>query len=71
MSTIESQLLTTPAKEQMRAILDDLPADCTIEDMQYELYVLARIRRGIEAADRGELIPHEEVKRRMQKWLTK
>jgi predicted transcriptional regulator len=49
----------------------DLPHDCTIEDVQYELYVFERIRRGIEAADRGELVPHDEVKRRMQKWLTK
>jgi predicted transcriptional regulator len=71
MSTIESRVLSMPAKEQVRAMLDALPSDCTIEDVQYGLYVLEKIRRGIEELDRGEGIPHEEVKRQMEKWLTK
>jgi hypothetical protein len=71
MSTIESKVLSLPAKEQVRAMLDTLPNDCTIEDVQYGLLVLEKIRRGIEELDRGEGIPHEEVKRQMQKWLTK
>ncbi|MGZ4807989.1 MAG: hypothetical protein ACXVH7_03585 [Thermoanaerobaculia bacterium] len=39
------------------------------EDIQYHIYVRQAIQRGIEAADRGELIEHEEVERRMAKWL--
>jgi predicted transcriptional regulator len=71
MSTIESRVLSMPAKERVRAMLDALPNDCTIEDVQYGLYVLEKIPKGVEELDRGEGIPHEEVKRQMQKWLTK
>ncbi|HSV12631.1 MAG TPA: hypothetical protein VLI90_00115 [Tepidisphaeraceae bacterium] len=69
MSVAQSQL--PPVKEQVRALLEHLPDDCTVEDVQYRLYVLERIRRGLESIDRGEGIPHEEVKRRMAQWLSK
>ncbi len=32
---------------------------------------LAAIDRGIKAADEGRVVPVEEVRRRMQQWLTK
>jgi predicted transcriptional regulator len=32
---------------------------------------LAAIDRGIKAADEGRVVPLEEVRQRMQKWLTK
>jgi predicted transcriptional regulator len=66
-----AQPVSSPVKEQVRAMLDQLPDDCTVEDVQYRLYVLDRIRRGLESIDRDEGIPHEEVKRRMAKWLSK
>lgn len=31
---------------------------------------LAAIDRGIKAADEGRVVPLEEVRQRMQKWLT-
>jgi predicted transcriptional regulator len=39
------------------------------EDIQYQLYLLEEISRGSEEIDRGEAIDHEEVKRRLAKWL--
>jgi predicted transcriptional regulator len=71
MSTIESQVLALPVKEQVRVLLDQLPSDCTFEDVQYGLFVLEKIRRGRESIDRGEGIPHEEVERQVKQWLTK
>ena len=32
---------------------------------------LAAIDRGLKAADEGRVVPLEEVRRRMQEWLTK
>ena len=43
--------------------------DTPFEDIQYHLYVRQAIRRGLEAAERGELLDQEEVERRMAKWL--
>jgi hypothetical protein len=60
------------AKEQVQKVLEQLPDDCSVEDVQYELYVLERLRRRVEMADRGnDLVPQSEVEARMQKWLIK
>ena len=56
-------------KEEVRQLLDTLPDDASYEDIQYHIYVRQAIQRGIEAADRGELLEKEEIERRMAKWL--
>jgi hypothetical protein len=43
--------------------------DCTFEDVQYQLYVRQKIERGLEAADTGRVVSHEQVKKRLSKWL--
>ena len=57
------------AKDDVRQLLDRLPDEASLEDIQYEVYVLDDIRRGTEEIDRGEAVEHEEVKRRLAKWL--
>ena len=57
------------AKAAVLRLLERLPDDATIEDIQYHLYVLQKIRAGQEAADAGELVSHEEVMRELAKWL--
>jgi predicted transcriptional regulator len=59
-----------PAKKQVRELLDRLPDDCTLEDVLYHLYAIEKIGEGLAAADRGQLIPHEQVDEELrQKWL--
>ncbi|HEX3359098.1 MAG TPA: hypothetical protein VHS31_19110 [Tepidisphaeraceae bacterium] len=57
-------------KQEVEQVLRKLPEDCTLEDVQYELYVIQKVRRGLEAADNAG-ISHEEAKQRLQRWLTK
>ena len=59
------------AKEFVLEILNYLPDDCTIDDIQYELYVRHAIKEGERAADEGRLIAHDQVMREMKKWLVK
>jgi predicted transcriptional regulator len=33
------------------------------------LYLLAKIERGLQQADAGQTVPHQQVKERMAKWL--
>jgi predicted transcriptional regulator len=56
-------------KEEVRQLLEALPDEASFEDIHYHIYVQQAVRRGIEAADRGELIDQDEVERRMAKWL--
>ena len=57
-------------KQTVRALLDRLPDDCTVEDVLYHLYVLEAVNRGQSEASTGRIIPHEEVEATMRrKWL--
>jgi predicted transcriptional regulator len=59
------------AKDEVRELLDNLPDDASLEDIQYHLYVRQKIQRGLAAAEQGRMIAHEEVVRRMSRWLEK
>ena len=57
------------AKKTVRELLDRLPDDCSLDDVLYHLYVIQTVGRGVEEAEAGETIPHEEVARELrQKW---
>ncbi len=47
------------AKDEIQSLLAKLPDDCTLEDVQYHLYVLGKIRRGIERAETEGAISQE------------
>lgn len=43
-----------------------LPDDATVDDAIERLLFLSKIEQGLAEAARGETIPHEEVRRRME-----
>lgn len=57
-------------KEEVAALLRKLPDDCSLEDIQYHLYILEKVRRGLERADSEGGIPQEEAEARLDRWLT-
>lgn len=58
------------AKQAVKALLDRLPDDCSVEDVLYHLYVLQAVERGQADVANGRTLPHEEVDRALrQKWL--
>ena len=59
------------AKEEVESLLNKLPDDCSLEDIQYHLYVIEKVRHGLEVADRQGTLTQDEVERRLGKWLTK
>ena len=58
------------AKDTVRALLDRRPDDCSVNDVQYHLYVVQAVGRGIADSDAGRVIPHEQVAAELRrKWL--
>ena len=57
------------AKQEVQSLLETLPDNCSIEDIQYHLYVLEKVRRGLEDAKEGRVMSQEEVESRLGKWL--
>jgi hypothetical protein len=57
-------------KQDVEQLLNKLPDDCSVEDIQYHLYVLDKVRRGLEDARVNGTLSQEEVETRLSKWLT-
>lgn len=68
-TTVQVERMST-AKEQVREILDQLPDDATMQEIQYRIYVRQKIEASVQAAEEGRLLDHEEVERRIARWLT-
>ncbi len=56
-------------KSAVLRLLEQLPEETTLEEIQYHLYVLHKIRAGQGAVDGGRVIPHEDVMREPAGWL--
>ena len=61
----------TTAKEEVRSLLDNLPDDCSLEDVQYHLYVAEKIQRGMQRASEEGALSQEEVEKRIGKWTSR
>jgi len=59
------------AKDEVEALLKKLPDDCSLEDIQYHLYVIEKVHRGIERAEREGTLTQEEAEERLSKWIIK
>ena len=59
------------AKEEVRQLIDDLPDDATIEDIQYHLYVKQKVAQGVADVRSGRVLSQEEVEKRFSRWLGK
>jgi hypothetical protein len=59
------------AKDEVRALLDRLPDDVTLEDIQYHLDVVVKVLEAEAQLERGEGFTQEEVfKEFEEKWRT-
>lgn len=58
-----------PAKEEVRQILDHLPDDTTLDDIQYHIYVRQKINRALDEVAAGRTLSEAEFDSRMAKWL--
>jgi predicted transcriptional regulator len=59
------------AKDQVQEILETLPEDASLEDIQYHIYVRQKIQQGMDDVEAGRVITHDEVQQRLATWLTK
>lgn len=58
------------AKDEVRELLSKLPEDCSLEDIQYHLYVIEKIQHGLQVAEEQGTYSQEEAESRLKKWLT-
>ena len=57
-------------KETVRALLDRLPDDCSLDDVLYHLYVIQVIEQGQADSRAGRTMSHEQIAEALRrKWL--
>ena len=57
------------AKQEVRSMLEKLSDNCSLEDIQYHLYVLEKVRSGLQDARENGTISQEDAELRLSKWL--
>ena len=61
----------TVIKENVIQMIQSMPEDISLEDIMAELYFRCQVDEGLRQLDEGKGFPHEEVEKRLGKWLKK
>ena len=56
-------------KQAVLDLLRGLPEDATLEDIQYHLYVLQRLEKGLKEVEEGKVVPEDQMESRFAKWI--
>ena len=59
------------ANQAVIELLNTLPDDCSLEDIQYHLYVITKVKKSQERIQAEGVLTQDEVNRRLDKWLAK
>ncbi len=55
-------------KEEVKLLIDELPDDATIDDIEYHLYVRRKIDLSKEAVKQGRVVSHQDAIKQMREW---
>ena len=56
-------------KKQILKTIEDLPQNTTVEEAMERLYLLYKVERGINQAEKGDKISQKEARQRMAHWF--
>ena len=57
-------------REKVLAVIQELPEEVDVDALTERLYLLQKIDDAEKEIAAGKGIPHDEVRRRLAKWLT-
>ncbi len=60
---------TLHIKQIVLKTAEDLPTGATLDDAIERMLLLYKIQKGLQQADVGQTLSHDEAKGRLQKWL--
>ena len=52
-------------KDEAKKIIDNLPEQATWDDVMYQFYIKKKVSVSLRAAEVGNVISHEDVKKRL------
>ncbi len=69
MAIIKSKTLNP--KRSASKLLKDLPDTCSYEDIQYHLYVLQKIEKGLVDVENDKTYTTDQMKMKLKRWIRK
>jgi hypothetical protein len=63
------ELMMGNAKREALALIQQLPDNSSLEDIQYHLYIREKVEHGLRDLKSKQTLSQKEVERRMKKWL--
>ncbi len=57
------------AKQVVFTLLENLPDDCTLDEIQYHIYVRQRIEEARREIRAGQFVTTEEMEKDLAQWL--
>lgn len=55
-------------KNEVKSLLNKLPDNCTIEDIQYHIYVIEKSQKCIERTEKEGAVSQENVEKQFSRW---
>jgi predicted transcriptional regulator len=56
-------------KEKVKAQIEKLPNEFSIDDLVERLIFMEKVEKGILQSERGEVIPDAELEKEIEKWF--
>jgi len=53
------------AKQSAKQLIEQIPDQASWDDIMYEFYVKQKLEKGLQAAQEGRTVSHEEAKKRL------
>jgi len=63
--------LPMPAKAIVLEAIQQLPNESTFDQIRERIEFIAGVRKGLEEIERGEVVPLDDVEKKIDKWATK
>jgi hypothetical protein len=63
--------MASSPKQVARQILESLPDDCSLEEIQYRLYVRQMVEEGRQDVRNGDVVSQQEIEQDLERWLAK
>ncbi|MGM0587589.1 MAG: hypothetical protein ACQETE_04170 [Bacteroidota bacterium] len=58
----------TSIKKRVLDSIKELPDEASYDDIMERVYILQKIQTGLDQAEKGNLVEHEEVKKKIEEW---
>ena len=58
-------------KQMVLDSIERLPENASLDVIAERVEFLAAVRKGLDQIERGQTVPHDEVKRQLATWLSK